>query len=94
MSRNNKSPFIVYQDFISPKLCDQIIDNYDIKVFNKDTNGTLIKHETYNDFGEDIIFNILKTKIKELENNFGFEYEGTERMIFQSLPMRNGNVSE
>ncbi len=94
MTQNNKSPFIVYQDFISPKMCDQIIENFNIKVFNKDTDGTLLKYETYNDFGEDVIFNNLKNKIKELENNYNFEYEGTERMIFQSFPMRNGNISE
>ena len=34
-----KSPFLVYENFISPLLCEQIVDNVDVIVPDTDVDG-------------------------------------------------------
>ncbi len=81
-----KSPFKVYQEFLSPKLCDDIIAKTKLDPPNKDADGNPLKYECYNDHAEGIIFQKLKNIIPELEEHYDIDYVGTERMLFQSFP--------
>jgi len=80
-----KSPFLVYREFISPKLCDQII--YDLNIFTPDLDSedkplrTIRTH----DASEALIFDRFKTIRPLMEEHFKYEHQGTEVVRFEYL---------
>lgn len=90
-----KSPFLVYQNFLSPKLCDVILSQIDVKVPNQDKDGNPAKLERFCDAAEDIIFEKLKPRIAEIESHYDLTYRGTEKVVFQHYPEgMKGNCAE
>ena len=87
-----KSPFFVIQDFLSAKHCELIVDS--LGFYSSDTNvdGDPIKMVRHEDDSEELIFNHLEPLIPNLEQYYGFDYQGTERMSFEFLG--EGTVSE
>lgn len=81
-----KSPFLIYQEFLSPKLCSIVLDNIKISEPDKDADGFPIKMERFNEESEDIIFEKFQALIPEIETHFGIKYKGTEKLVFQYYP--------
>lgn len=80
-----KSPFLVYNEFLSPKICDSIIDSMECTIPDLDVNHKPVKMIKYSESGELIVFDRLKQIIPEIEEYYGFKYKGTERMLFEWL---------
>lgn len=89
-----KSPFLVYQDFISPKLCDDIITKIQVKEPTLDDDGFAVKLERFNAESQDILFSRFKELIPEVEQHYGLTYRGTEEILFQYFPVSKGLAEE
>jgi len=89
-----KSPFLVYQDFISPKLCEQIIDKISLVEPTTDDDGFPVKMERLNAESQDIIFSKFKEHIPEVESHYNLKYRGTEEILFQYFPVSKGLAEE
>jgi len=87
-----KSPFLVYQDFISPKQCEVIVD--DLGFYHPDTNvdGDPIKMMRHHDDHEEDLFNRWQKLVPIVFDHFGAGYRGTEKMQFEFRA--EGTVSE
>lgn len=81
-----KSPFKVYQDFLSPKHCDAIVDRISAKGGHVDKDGRPMVMERLDQESQDIIFDRLKPMVPELEEYYGLTYKGTEKIKFQGFP--------
>ncbi len=78
-----KSPFYVIQDFITPKLCEAIVDNLGFYSPDVDTDGTPIKMIRYSEESETILYDRLQQYIPKLMHHYESEYRGTEQIIFE-----------
>lgn len=87
-----KSPFLVYQDFISPKQCEVIVD--DLGFYQPDTNvdGDPIKMMRHHDQHESYLFDRIHPIMSTAFQHFKSEYRGTEKMQFEFLA--EGAVSD
>ncbi len=82
-----KSPFFVYENFISPLLCEQIVDRVDVITPNIDADGFPTKMIRHNEESETLIYDRFKFLIPKLESYYpGFIHRGTERMGFEWYP--------
>lgn len=81
-----KSPFLVYQEFLSPKACQEILDMVKVTAPNRDADGYATKLERYHSEAEDKIFSRFKPLIPEIEEHYGLKYKGTEHLVFQHFP--------
>ena len=73
---NNKSPFFLVDEFISPLMCEDIIFRLNHIYPDVDLNDVPLKSIKYNALTEIRILPMLEELIPELENYFEFEYEG------------------
>lgn len=80
-----KSPFYIVQNFLSPKLCESIVDNLGYYDPDVDTEGTPIKMMRHHEESEDLVYNKFKQYIPLLEIHYGFENRGTEPITFEFL---------
>ena len=62
-----KSPFYVVEEFISPLMCEEIVDSCDFLVPNRDQNGKEIKTQKTSDRAETIIYERLLGLLPELQ---------------------------
>lgn len=82
-----KSPFLVYENFISPLLCEQIVDNVDVIIPDTDVDGKPTKMIRHDEESELLIYDRLKPLYSKLESYYqGFKHRGTERMSFEWYP--------
>lgn len=76
-----RSPFCVVEDFLSPLLCEEVVDllSFNVPDFDKDDNPVLTKksHEKC----EEIVFERIQQIVPTLENHYGLKYKGTESPI-------------
>jgi hypothetical protein len=84
-----KSPFLIYQDFISPLMCEEIISKIEVKQKIVDQDGYPEKMERFHAECEKPIFERFKPLIPEIESHYGFKYRGTESLLFQYFPVSN-----
>lgn len=89
-----KSPFKVYQQFLSNKECDMILDEVRNPVVDTDKDGIPMKMEKFSDKTEDIIFRHFQPLIPELESYYDLDYEGTEKLVFQQFPEGRNEPAE
>lgn len=82
----NKSPFYVVQDFISPLMCEDIVDTCDFNVPDTDKEGDEIKTVKTCEPAEAIIYDRIQRLLPELQKYYDFVYKGTERMSFEWFP--------
>lgn len=82
----NKPPFIIKHEFMSPYLCEDIIDILDVLTPDIDDNGIPINSLKFNNDLEIVVFDILQNIIPEIQDHFSVEYDGTSNMTFQCLP--------
>lgn len=81
-----KSPFVVVQDFVSPLMCEEIIDLCDYNVPDTDKEGKYVKTVKTCEPAEGIIYERVQALVPMLQEHYGFEYKGTERMHFEWFP--------
>lgn len=80
-----KSPFIVVENFISPKQCENIVDKLGFFTPDVDRSGTPIKMYKFNESAERIIFEQIQAITPELMQHYGLDYRGTEQVVFEYL---------
>lgn len=81
-----KSPFYVIEDFVSPLMCEDILDACDFNVPDQDKEGEEVLTTKTSDRAEAAIFNRLQQIIPDLEKYYELEYKGTERIQFEWFP--------
>ena len=81
-----KSPFVVIQNFISPKVCENII--YKTGIFSPDVDpeGKPLLMVRHNESAEDIIYSQFEQLIPDLEQYYDFSHTGTEQVQFEFYP--------
>lgn len=79
----SKSPFYIIEEFVSPLLCEEIIDACDFNVPDKDKEGHYIKTTKTCERAESIIYERLLLTLPEIQAHYQFLYKGTERMQFE-----------
>lgn len=80
-----KSPFIVYQDFISPLTCEKIINDVDAEP-NYDENGDAKKIERHCLTWEAPIAESFRDIIPDIESRYNCSYRGLDKPLFQIYP--------
>ncbi|MGI0076854.1 MAG: hypothetical protein ACREAU_05560 [Nitrosopumilaceae archaeon] len=81
-----RSPFLVYENFLSPLLCEQIIDGLNYFTPDIDREGKPLMMQKHHEVFEDIAFKRLKQIVASVQEYYGFTYNGTERMYFEWYP--------
>ena len=81
-----KSPFRVVPDFVSPLMCEEIVDELDFITPETDKDGIAVRSVKNHEQFEDMIFARLESIIPQLEQHYGFKYKGTEQMEFEWVP--------
>jgi hypothetical protein len=87
MTQEIKSPFLVYQGFLSPSEADEIARKARVEP-DVDTEGKPLSMQKHDTTLEIPLFEKFSTLIPELEAHYkGFKYKGTEHLIFQQFPV-------
>lgn len=81
-----KSPFRVYQQFLSAKACESIVDDLGFYMPDVSEDGTPIKMFRHHEESSNTIYSHFKQVIPELERYYGFEHRGTEQFTFEFIP--------
>lgn len=84
----NKSPFIIVQDFFSAKLCEELVNKFQVKTPNLDQDGRPIKLERILSptEGQDIFLSKFYNHIGLIEQNYDCTYKGIEPLVLQHFP--------
>jgi len=88
-----KSPFLVFQHFITPDLCDQLAKKVRVEPLKND-DEVFQSSERFHTEAEATIFELFKPLIPEIEEHFNLTYRGTEHLVFQQFPVTNGKLAE
>lgn len=80
------SPFLVQQDFFAPNLCEQIIDDIQIKEPDRDVEGDPRKLERSVLKWEQVIIEKFRPLIPEIESRYDCVYRGLNQPVFQYFP--------
>jgi len=78
-----KSPFYIIQEFISPLVCENIIDDLDWLNPDLDTDGRPIKMMKFDNDIEEMLYKRLSHHIEDIEKYYSFKHEGIERINFE-----------
>ena len=81
-----KSPFFVIQEFLSPLLCEELIDTVDFWHPDTDPDGVPIKTLKSNEKCEELIFEQLQQHVSEIEKHYNSKYQGMTPVIFEWYP--------
>lgn len=87
-----KSPFLVMQDFLSPKVCETIVDDLGFYSPDLDQEGNPMKMFRFNETCQETIYKRLVPQIPTIMEYYDADYKGTEQMIFEYFAQ--GTVSE
>lgn len=82
-----KSPFYVVRDFISPLTCENIVDDCNPHIPNKDKDSNLLKTIIHNDETEEFVFNNMTDLMPSIEKYYNFQYKGINTIHFEWFPM-------
>lgn len=80
------SPFIIKQNFLSPFLCERIIEDIEVKSPNLDVNGDPIKLERHFLKWEQDISERFHELIPDIEQRYDSNYVGLDQPVFQYYP--------
>jgi hypothetical protein len=86
MTIEAKSPFYVVPDFISPLMCEDIVDALELTVPNTDKDGKEVATIKTSEIAEQIIYERMLQLIPDLEKYYNVLYKGMERVQFEWLP--------
>ena len=81
-----KSPFLVYPEFISPKICEDLISKVGFANPNFNSDGDPTKIERHYLEGEDLIYSKFKSIVPDIEEKYDATFKGAEKMLFQMYP--------
>lgn len=81
----HKSPFLVYEEFLSPMQCETIVADLDMYTPDVNTDGKPLKMFKHHESSEKIIFGRIKRLVADLQKYYDFQYKGTEKMMFEWL---------
>lgn len=81
-----RSPFIIEQNFFSPKLCENIINDVQVLEPDKDIEGNPKKMERHNLFWEQEIATRFRELVPQIEEQYNADYVGLEKPLFQYYP--------
>ena len=81
-----KSPFMVFQNFIPPLLCEQIVDSMDFYSPETDKDEKPTKSIRRNESVETIIFDRLESLVPQITQHYGVTYRGTEPIYVEWFP--------
>lgn len=81
-----KSPFYIVQEFISPLLCEQIVDGLDFLEPETDDKDEPILSIKKNDRFENILFQALQHQMPDIEKYYDIQYRGTKSFEFKWYP--------
>lgn len=82
-----KSPFYVVEEFISPLLCEELVDLCNFTVPDTDKDLKEVKTTKTSDRAEAIIYDRLMAVLPELQAHYQLLYKGTERVQFEWIPL-------
>lgn len=83
-----RSPFYIVQEFLSPYLCEEIVDILDFNIPDMDREERFVKTTRSSERAEGIIYERLLLLLPELQAYYQFIYKGTESMSFEWFPER------
>jgi hypothetical protein len=89
---NIKSPFYIVENFISPLLCEDIVDMLNFITPNVDKDGREIKTIKTCQQAELIIFDRIRGLIPQLQEYYNIQYKGTEEISFEMIPCNSTPV--
>lgn len=92
MAVTPKSPFFVVQDFLSPMMCEDIVDELNFTVPDVDKDGHGVLTNRTNETAEQVIYERFLQVLPEIEEYYKIEYKGMERINFEWFPQ--GSVGE
>jgi hypothetical protein len=78
-----KSPFLVYREFLSPKLCEQIIYNLNIYSPDVDKEGKPLRVLRTHEKSEELIFDRFQTTMPLMQDHYKYDHQGTELVSFE-----------
>lgn len=81
-----KSPFLIQQDFLSPLICESIINDIEIQQPDVDRNGDPIKTERHCLQWEQEIIERFHEVIPDIEARYDATYRRLEKPLFQFYP--------
>ncbi len=83
---DQKSPFYIVEEFVSPLLCEELIEICDFTVPDSDTDGKYVKTMKSSERAEAIIYERLLLLLPELQAHYQFLYKGTKPVLFEWIP--------
>lgn len=86
MAVQPKSPFFVVQDFVSPQTCEDIVDTLEFITPDTDRDDHAVLTIKTNEAAEQVIYERFLNIIPQLEEYYGIEYKGMERVSFEWFP--------
>lgn len=86
---NKKSPFLVIEEFVSPLLCETIVDNCDFFVPDTDKDGHNVYSTKTNEQSENIIYERIRSIIPIIQDHYNLTYKGTEIIQFEWFPVES-----
>ena len=81
-----KSPFLVIQDFISPLMCEQLVDGLDFIEPQVNDDGVPILTTETNETFENILYEYLSAIRPQIEEYYNVDYRGMKPVTFNWYP--------
>lgn len=91
---NHKSPFLVFQRFLTPAECNTMAKNIRVEITPAEPGAPLEPVVRQHEDSQNYIFERLLKKIPEIEAHFDLKYKGTEPITFFQFPETNGRAAE
>jgi hypothetical protein len=77
------SPFYVIEDFVSPLLCEELLEMCNFTVPDVDKFDKNVVTITSNDRAEEIIYEQLQLHMPNIQSHYSIQYKGTEPILFE-----------
>lgn len=78
-----KSPFMVFREFLSPKICEKIVADLGFYTPDLDKEGKPVMMTRSHEMSEHAIYSRIQHKIPEIEQYYDFKHKGTETVMFE-----------
>lgn len=81
--KKTKSPFLIFQDAVSPLMCEKAIMALNLTIPDIDQQGRTIVSYRHNDLQSKAFFEVIEPLIPQIEQYYNIEYKGTEVPQFE-----------
>lgn len=89
MNEEVKSPFYIVENFVSPLMCEDIVDALELTVPDTDKDDKDVLTIKTSEIAEQIIYERMLQLIPSLEEYYGVTYKGMERVQFEWYPQES-----